>query len=612
MALNLKYRLLTAISALCLITLMASAKPDDNIVLENVEEIYTIVASKDSAVIEKVKVNKELTFTAQRVDEKAYATEYYNSYISVDKASAPGTKPVYLSDIDDGIFYDDSKLCGLGFEVKKGKPATAKFELTFNSPEYFTTIALAESYYTRNKIVKIIVPQSLVSSISVVEKSFQPNIVSSVESGKKGERIYTYKVTNMEKVKREEAAPEISAIVPRIYVIGHFADCQALYRYLHAFTDEPDPGIEEVNKLAQELTIDCTTQEQRISRLTHWVQQYIRYIAVEHGEYGHRPDLASEVLRKRYGDCKGMSSLLKAMLIAVGIDARLAWIGTRAIEQDWSEVPSISSGNHMICSVVDGDSILFIDGTASYLPIGNYSYSIQGQQALIENGDTYMLHRVPLQSPDNNCDSLRAVMAIDGDCLVGTLDNTLSGSSRMTFCSALNRNDVAYRNDFLLSYMSYPRKNAEISNIKISGDSITDVLTTLSVQSREHGACQHLGDAIYVELLPLRTKIIETYDLKDRILDIRLPNPKVLMSDFTLAIPEGFAVDYIPEEYCIDNEWIEAHIAYAFDRKNVTCKASLKIKNTLVPLDRAKEWNKIARQFSQALSQQITLKKINL
>ena len=70
--------------------------------------------------------------------------------------------------------------------------------------------------------------------------------------------------------------------------------------------------------------------------------------------------------------------------------------------------------------------------------------------------------------------------------------------------------------------------------------------------------------------------------------------------------------DYIPEEYCIDNEWIEAHIAYAFDRKNVTCKASLKIKNTLVPLDRAKEWNKIARQFSQALSQQITLKKINL
>ena len=66
MALNLKYRLLTTISALCLITLMASAKPDDNIVLENVEEIYTIVASKDSAVIEKVKVNKELTFTFRK------------------------------------------------------------------------------------------------------------------------------------------------------------------------------------------------------------------------------------------------------------------------------------------------------------------------------------------------------------------------------------------------------------------------------------------------------------------------------------------------------------------------------------------------------------------
>lgn len=585
------------------------AKSTDNIIIDNVKESYLMMPSKDGSSIEKIKANKELVYTAQRVDEKAIAMQYYNSFVSIDKASAPDTKPVYFSATDEGIFYDDSKVCGLNFNVKKGKNATVKFEQTYLAPEYFTVISLSEVYYVKNKTVTITVPQAFANKIKVVEKSFTPNITSHRSVGKKGETIYSFTVTDLDCFKREDSAPHIGTVVPRVYICGSFANVNELYGYLHQYTTDADAGIESVNTIAKDIVSACESDDERIAKLTHWVHKNIRYIAVEHGEYGQRPELASEVLRKRYGDCKGMSSLLKAMLCAVGIDARLTWIGTDAIAHDWEEIPSIASGNHMICSVVNGDSILYIDGTASYLPIGCYSPSIQGQQTIIENGDSCILHRVPVQLPEVNSDKLAGKMHINGNNLEGSLSNTLTGTARMVFCSSIYATDAAKRDDFVETYMSYPRQNAKISNLNIEGDSISDNVTTISTDIIEPDACQHLGDVIYVELLPFRTGIIDTYDLKERCRDIKLPYRRCLVSDFSVAIPEGFSVAYLPDGCDIDNDWFKCTIKYTSDAGEVKCHGELTIKNTHVAVDDAPEWNKIARQFKQANTEQITLKQ---
>lgn len=593
---------------LLVFAIAAWGKSDDNVIITNAAEEYLIETSKGDK-MGKVKAKCELVFTARRVDEKVMALEYYNSFITIDKASAPDTKPVYLPDIDNGIFYDDSKMCALYFDVKKGKSETVRFEKTYTQPEYFTVISLAESYFVKNKTVTITIPEKLADKIRVVEKSFTPNIVSRREVGKNGNVTYTYTITDLDCFVSEQSAVYIGRSVPRIYICGHFANVNELYEYLHQYTTGDDPGIEGVNALAKELTANCASDAERIECLTYWVHNNIRYIAVEHGEYGQRPDLAGEVLRKRYGDCKGMSSLLKALLKAVGIDARLTWIGTTAIEQDWEEIPNISSGNHMICSVVNGDSVLYLDCTASYMPIGCYHHSIQGKQTIIENGETCILHRVPIQPASVNTDKLCGEMCINGNNLDGSLTNVITGYVRMAFCSSLNSIDASKRNDYIESYMGYPRKNAKITNLKITGDAVTDTETTVSAEISEPDACQHLGDAIYVELHPFRTSIIDTYDLKDRRRDIQLPSRRCLESDFKVKIPEGFSVASLPTPCAIENEWFTCDIVYDADNEYITCKAKLTINNTLLTIDKATAWNKEARKFKQANTEQITLRK---
>src|SRR6185295_4790856 len=123
----------------------------------------------------------------------------------------------------------------------------------------------------------------------------------------------------------------------------------------------------------------------KIKSIYYWVQDNIRYIAFESGIAGFQPANADQVYKNKYGDCKGMANLLAAMLKIGGYDSRLTWIGTKDIPYDYS-IPSLCINNHMICSVMLKDSLYFLDGTETYISMGDYADRIQGRPAMIQNG----------------------------------------------------------------------------------------------------------------------------------------------------------------------------------------------------------------------------------
>lgn len=581
---------------------------NDNIVIASSNEIYKIEASKDGASLSKVKAHKEIVYEATRMAGNALALEFYDDYVKIDKASASGAKAQYRHWIPEDIFYTDSKVCYLDIPLKeKGKTVKAVFDKTYIRADHFTEVLFPEIYDMKSKVVRIEVPQSLVNRVRIVEKSFTPNIVRKVEEGKKGERIYVYEITDMPAPEKEEDSPDASVTMPRIHIIGQYQTVGELYKYLHGLTIDPDSALESVKAQAMEIVDGCTDDKEKINKLVEWVQNRIRYIAVEHGEYGTRPDLASEVLRKRYGDCKGMSALLKSMLIAVGFDARLVWIGTDDVGAIWSEVPSLSSGNHMICAVVEGDSILYIDGTATYLPVGVYSPSIQGREALIEDGENYMLKNVPIMSPDVNKDKLTATYEIDKNALVGVAKRELEGVDKMILCGAYHSVNATNKIDLLSKYICYPKKNVVVDDVKITGDAEQAFKTILTAKVMENDACQSLSGKLYIDIQPLRQINIATYDIKKRKNDILLSYCNSTISEISIKIPSDYQVGSLPATYEVENKWFSASIAYEVIGDEIKCKSHVVIKERLIELDDAKQWNKLARELKQANSEQIVL-----
>jgi len=124
--------------------------------------------------------------------------------------------------------------------------------------------------------------------------------------------------------------------------------------------------LEQGSPLAAEIErirADNATPAAQAAAALRLVQQQVRYVALSMGEGGYVPASADDVWRARYGDCKGKTALLLALLHGLGIEATPALVSTRLGDGLDERLPLMSWFDHIIVrAVVDGQT-WWLDGT---------------------------------------------------------------------------------------------------------------------------------------------------------------------------------------------------------------------------------------------------------
>ncbi|WP_199140883.1 DUF3857 domain-containing protein [Pedobacter sp. ASV12] len=98
---------------------------------------------------------------------------------------------------------------------------------------------------------------------------------------------------------------------------------------------------------------------------TRFVQDQVRYMGIEMGEYSHRPNSPEKVLKQRYGDCKDKSILLINLLKSNGITAYPVYLSTYLKEKTTNLLPTPGAFNHAIVVVEFEGRKIWIDPTIS-------------------------------------------------------------------------------------------------------------------------------------------------------------------------------------------------------------------------------------------------------
>ena len=415
---------------------------DDNIIITQCSDSY-IFMEEDG--IPTVRNRKETSYEATRMGTALQPYTYYGEFISLDGASAKGGgKAEYKSITPENVFFDDSKICFFNINLdRKGKKTEVTFKRTFHDLHYFTRIYLGEDYFIKTKQITFIIPQSL-SHFRLTERNFTPSIHCERGINSAGDSLFTYTVTDMPAMKDEKHMPTSGKIYPHILITGSFKDVHDMYRWSNGLA-QVDCNIPELDSLLAEIIEGCRTDMEKIRNTYAWVQQNIRYIAFEAGILGHKPDTPAEVLRKRYGDCKGMAILLRTLLKAQGFDARLTDIGTVDIPYRMSEIATLASVNHMICSLIYQGKTYYLDATNEYINAEFIPESIQGREAVIENGENCIVHTLPMLNSSASTDSLSYICSLSdkqtNKVLQGNVTRSWSGDMKEFFLTAYHEND---------------------------------------------------------------------------------------------------------------------------------------------------------------------------
>jgi len=597
---------------------------DDIIVLNATEKITFYIDKKNNKVGVNHRNKEELMNISSRADIQKHLSYTGESTIDEFTILYRNKKNTYFhvtdeAISDDNMFHHDArvKYTTIDFPVQGYKYYYKTLKKT-KDIKYFTSLYFTDTYQTLFKEIKITVPNWL--NLELKELNFDGYDITktSEKDSKLKATIITYTIKNIKGEFKEQNAPGPSHLYPHVLVLAKsftlkdethtlFNETKDLYNWYKSLVDSMEEQPSILKSKVKELTENTTSDEEKIKNIYYWVQDNIRYIAFEDGIAGFKPDESQNVFNKRYGDCKGMANLTRQMLREAGFDARLTWIGTKRIAYDYS-TPSLSVDNHMICTLFKDGEKIFLDGTEKFNSYGEYAERIQGKQVLIEDGDNFILEKVPVAQSKSNKQTYIFNAKIKDETLVGHVTKTYNGESRASFLYRYDTYKNDKKEDALRYYLNNDDKNLFVSSIKTSDLTNRDDLLTMNYDLEQKNTVSTFDDEIYIDLD--YKKEFGNFEFKERNTDYLFYHKKHLNSTINLEIPSGYKISETPKDINVDTENYKISVAFKQNGNILTYTKTFVLKNAILKTTDYEAWNKTIEALQSIYKEQIILTKI--
>jgi len=519
----------------------------------------------------------------------------------------------------EGIFYDDSKICYFDLNLgTRGLRPTFEYNKLYRDVKYFCSIFFNEYHPTLKKEIKFIVPNWL--DLELKEFNFDGyNIIKEItDSEDKKSKVITFKVTDLVALKNEKNAPSICRSYPHLVLLfKNFSDkgksiklfnsIADVYAWEKNLYDGIGNNIETIKPLVDNLVQGKKTDFEKIEAIYYWVHDNIRYIAYENGIMGYKPVSAQEVLKNKFGDCKGMANLLKEMLLLAGYDARLTILGTNDLPYDFS-IPSLCVANHMICTLILNNKRYFLDGTDDYVAFNDYSNWIQGKQVLIEDGENYIIDQIPAYGKERNKQTGVCQMSLDKDVLMGNMKMIINGEQKTEILDFLAETKSDNRTETFKQFITNGNNNITITNCILPD--LTDRENPISLDYNFELSNQVTRASKEEYILLDYEKELEKLEIdSSRANDYEFHYKVFITSHIEFTVPSDRTVNYVPAPIKIAQPDFSFELEYEVEGNKVNYIKTITIDNAVIRKKDFKTWNTCIKSLKQFYNDPLVLIK---
>jgi hypothetical protein len=262
----------------------------------------------------------------------------------------------------------------------------------------------------------------------------------------------------------------------------------------------------------------------------------------------------------------------------------------------------------MICGLIYKGKTIYLDATETYLGINEYAERIQGRQVLMEDGEKYVLARVPYAAPSQNYDYETSKLSVSEDKLTGNVTHLWKGEDKEVVLAGLNGIKKERADDAMIKFLSNDNNNYSISDMKLSSTDNMDKDLTVTYILDDKSAVSVFSKAFYIDLDHDKEFINSAIKTADRKHDYWFEHKMNICKETELTVPANYKAGSIPAPLNIVNPDYEFHILYTLTPGKLIYKKTILIKNTHMPVAKFAQWNNDIDQLAKAYNQNIILK----
>lgn len=380
---------------------------------------------------------------------------------------------------------------------------------------------------------------------------------------------------------------------------------------LEAHRPDPTP---EITAKAQDLIAGAPDLYARLSRITSYIQENVRYFIIEKGIGGWQAHYAGDIYRNRYGDCKDKTTLLISMLEAVGIRAHYVVVAAGPLRGVVDpEAPSLLA-NHVITAIelpdgekdprlqslvkaANGKTLLIFDPTDEETPLGLIRGELQGAYGNLANGADSQVIQMPVLAPQSASLNRKGsfVLAVDGT-LAGDITDVFTGVDAAGERGLLKEADTKEVHDTLEEGLSSDLPSVDFKGYEFHKTDALDQPVTLDL---------HLSDASYAHaagtLLLLRPRVVgndarsvpEVMENKTRIYPIEIGHPGDWHDSYDITLPPGYVIDETPDPVDVDTDFASYHSSTTAKGNVLHYERDYVVRQVEIPPDRAADFRKL-------------------
>jgi hypothetical protein len=367
----------------------------------------------------------------------------------------------------------------------------------------------------------------------------------------------------------------------------------------------------EIKMVLDSILTDGMSEIEKVERIYTWVQDNVKYIALEAGYEGFIPREAELVCERRYGDCKDMSSLITQMLRMAGVEnTYLAWIGTRDIPYTYYELPTPITDNHMIAVYLPNDSEpFFLDGTGEHLPFGYPSAFIQGKEAMVclKPFEEFKIIEVPIMKAHESRLVDSVLISISEDTLIGIGLRLKSGYFRSFWESKLADRSGQALKDFLRNELEQGSNKFLLQGFKIEKNVSRKEALAVSYDFSIPDYVTSVDGEIYLN--PFLQQYFKNYTWEeDRKLPVSYKHASSREFYLEFDLRDKYEILTLPESFFHEDENLSLQVECSENGNSLFCKTSVQLKQLLVETEDYNSWNEAVEELSKAYRSVISLK----